>query len=538
MLQLIPKAEGGMEPSLRDPVSASALLDELRAADPATALTELGAWLESLKGAAGSDDGSASEVLSLVQEAGTPHVSALLTHYFGDIAEKPISREAEWKALFGYASSLAEATCGCAQRLTVAARQDPATLNAAAGCAVRGLRACRTLAKVCFIHYFDVPSSLWRLAYAVHAGAEQAGCAATTVYPHPSQKTATTVTQELLRLLMLQVSAPEMLAPEQIEVADRVAQQLGTDFILRPPSVADNPFCFAPGGDRAPQRAPGQASAEGPAMRGFGPGTGLDALARLHKQMRLTGSSDIKAFGKDIAPHAQLAAIEHLLHYWAATPPRAPHTHSRANGDLLIVHRYAQIAQRLADAESAAAGVRELAITSSDGAAAQPPEEWALRDVGGSELGADIPHLSGSWAKCGELVGVCVGATREWWLGTIRRMHAEPGKTLHADIAVFSRKPSNVCLRVLETGRTSTTGVESALASIGYNDVQGIMLRDVPPEAVGRPRLLLPLDGWKPERAYQVIAGEPARCLRVLQVLKRGPDYVGVSFEWIATPDH
>jgi hypothetical protein len=52
-------------------------------------------------------------------------------------------------------------------------------------------------------------------------GDAEADCAAKPVRMHAAQKAPTTVTQELLRLLMLQSSSPEMMAPEQIEVADR-----------------------------------------------------------------------------------------------------------------------------------------------------------------------------------------------------------------------------------------------------------------------------------------------------------------------------
>ncbi|TMH99549.1 MAG: hypothetical protein E6H39_07435, partial [Betaproteobacteria bacterium] len=74
------------------------------------------------------------------------------------------------------------------------------------------------LAKVCLVHYVSVPSKLWRLAYAVHGEAEKADCAATHVRMQASQKTQTSATQELLGLLMLQASSPEMMAPMEIEV--------------------------------------------------------------------------------------------------------------------------------------------------------------------------------------------------------------------------------------------------------------------------------------------------------------------------------
>jgi hypothetical protein len=536
MLEWIKKVGAGPDDPMRSPSAASALLANLRGADPVTALNDLSGWLESLKHAEDFDDRVRSEVLGLIQEAGAAHVSVLLGNYLGDLAERPVLRELKWKALFDYASSLTQVLCVCAGGLTAAAKEDASSLSASAASAVRGLRACRTLDKVCLVHYLSAPSSLWRLAYSVHAGAEAIGCATTAVHPHPSHKTATTVTQELLRLLMLQVSAPEMMAPEQIEVADRVTQQLGSDFTLRPTGVTDNVFCFDPESDLPPQRAIGPHPGQGAAMRYFGPGAGLDALARLHKQLGLANAAEVKAFGKDISSHAQVAAVEHLLLFWGPKPAYTPPAHSPASADLLIAHGYARICRHLSNVESAKGGSAALGIAAAEDAKPQTPEEWALRDAGGSELGAEIPQLSGSWARCGELLGVSVRGSNVWWLGVIRRMHAELGKSMHVDIAVFSRKPLVMSLRALGKGDEEGAAWETLTGGFASNYVTAILLPDVS-KAVGKLFLLLPPEGWKAGRVYEAIVGEPSRYLRISQLLKRGDDYVRAAFEWMSKPE-
>ncbi len=534
MLEWIKKVGADPDDPMRSPSAASALLANLRGADPVTALNDLSGWLESLKHAEDFDETVRSEVLGLIQETGAAHVSVLLGHYLADLAEKPVLRELKWKALFDYASGLTQVLCVCATGLTATAKKDASSLSTAAAAAVRGLRACRTLAKVCLVHHVSAPSNLWRLAYSVHAGAEAADCATTAVHPHPSHKTATTVTQELLRLLMLQVSAPEMMAPEQIEVADRVTQQVGSDFTLRPRGVTDNLFCFDPESDLPPQRAISPHPGQGPAMRYFGPGAGLDALARLHKQLGLANAAEVKAFGKDISSHTQVAAVEHLLLFWAPKPAYTPPAHSPATADLLIVHGYAQICQHLSNVESIK-GSAALGIAAPEDAKPQTPEEWALRDAGGSELGAEIPQLSGSWARCGTLVGVSVRGSNAWWLGVIRRMHAELGKSMHVDIAVFSRKPLVASLRVLGKGDEDEADWETLTGGFASNYVSAILLPDVS-QAVGKLNLLLPPEACKAGRVYEAMVGEPSRYLRILQLLKRGDDYARAAFEWISKP--
>ena len=226
MLEWIKKPEAGGEDPMRNPAAASAMLAELRERDPVTALSELGGWLGTLGNATDFDERGRTEILSLIQEAGAAHVAKLARQYLADVAEKQVVRETKWKAMLAYATRLAETLCASAQRLQALTKTDATAAGAAASGSVRALRACRMLAKVCLIHYVDVPASLWQRAYALHAGAEAAGCATTAVNPHRSQRISTSATEEFLRLLLLHATAPEALASEQVEIADRVMEQL------------------------------------------------------------------------------------------------------------------------------------------------------------------------------------------------------------------------------------------------------------------------------------------------------------------------
>ena len=141
MLEWIKKVGADPDDPMRSPSAAATLLANLRGADPVTALNELSGWLESLKHAEDFDQTVRTEVLGLIQETGAAHVSVLLGHYLGDLAEKPVLRELKWKALFDYASSLTQVLCVCANALTATAKKDASSLSASAAAAVRGLRA-------------------------------------------------------------------------------------------------------------------------------------------------------------------------------------------------------------------------------------------------------------------------------------------------------------------------------------------------------------------------------------------------------------
>jgi hypothetical protein len=455
------------------------------------------------------------------------HVAALLAHPSG----KSQARDSAWKSVFNYASKLAGELGASARLLARAAEKDASLrIHGAAACA-RSLSACRLFAKVCLIHYLSVPPKLWRLAYSVHAEAERIGCATTPVSLHIAHKTATTATQELLRLLMLQVSAPEMVPPEQIEVVDRVIEQIGEDFTLRPVGVADNPFCFDPAGDQAPRRAGGPQPGPSVGPRYFGAGMGFEALERIYKQLLAAKLADIKVFGKDIAPQAQVAAVQHLLMFWRVNCPYTPPAHAQAAGDLQVIHRYAQIWQQLFRA-SAGGG---LSLQAEDEESPQPPETWTLRDAGGNELGAEIPQPAADWAKCGEVVGVSLRGASAVWLGVIRRMHAEPGHNMHADIAVLSRTPRALSLRALLTHAEESVFSEASSRQFAFNRVRAIILADGS-DGGQAANLLLPSEGWKEGRVYEATVGESSRYLRAVQLLRRGEDYVRATFEWVAAP--
>ncbi len=514
---------------MRNPAAAAKLLAEMRGADPLTALNDLTAWLDEIKAIRDLDETIRSEILALIQEASDPHLAALLAPFFAKPAdEKKEGRESTWYPINKYLAALSGALCASAALLLKEAATNPSLQPPAAAAAARGLHACRLLAKVCLVRYLGAPPDLWRMAYAVHREAEAADCAGMPVRMHPAQKTTTTVTQELLRLLMLQSCSPEMMAPGQIEVADWVIEQLGGDFTLRPRGVADNPFCFDPAGEAPPRRAAAQPPDPDAGIRYFGPGMGYDALGRIYKQVGTTSSVEIKTFGKAIAPHLQLSAVQHLLAFWGEESPYTPPARAPATGTVRVVHGYAQTWQHLSRARTTTS---ELTLAEDGDVPAQAPETWTLQDTGGNELGVEIPQRSGDWARCGDVVCVSTGGNDEWWLGLIRSMHAEPGHGLHANIFIVSRDPQAMQLRTVIAKGEEDGITEETARQFSFNNVRAIILSDG--SATSRPpNMLLPPDSWKEGRVFEVKAEGTARYLRCTRLLRRGDDYVRATFDW------
>ena len=517
--------DGHLDASMRTSASAAKLLAGMRQADPAAVLEELVGWLEK---ALPHEAKARSEVLAQIHESGGAHVSALLAEFVGKpagVGRKP--EPSRWEALTRYLIVLARAFYGSAR----SPLKDPGSTQGlrlvAAADAARCLHVCRTLAKACLMRYLSVPAKLWRMAYSVHDKAQKAGSAETAIRLHASSTSTTSVTQELLRLLMLHSCAPEMMAPRQIEVTDRVVEQLGQDFTLRPPGVADNPFCFDPSSELPPRRTSGDAAGVG-ALRYFGAGAGLGALERLHRQLAVAKVEDVKAFGKDIDPYTQIAATRHLLAFWGPTCPYTPPPRSPATGVLHVIQGFSQVWQQLSRKRSVK---KELTLVEDGDGPSGAPESWALHDTGGNELGADVPVASGERARCGDLVAVSMDGN-EYWVAIIRALHAKRDGSMHATLAILSRDPAAVELRTLYEQHEDNAHSEQAAREFAFNRARAIVLAD-DPAASQTANLLIAPENWKEGRLYEATVDGSARRLRGVRLLRRGDDYARVTFQWV-----
>ncbi len=532
ILDWIKKDDGNPDHPMRSPAAAAKLLAELRKAEPLAALKDLTAWLDAIKAIPDRDERLRCEILSHIEEASYRHLSVLLAQYFAKQPGKQAEREASWHPLNNFLVELTVALCKSAVHLLREAATDPSLKPPAAADAVRALHACRMLLKFHLVRYLGVPPVLWRMAYSVHRNAESADCAGLPVRMHAVQKTATTVNQELLRLLMLQSCTPEMLTPEQIEVADWAIEQLGDDFTLRPPGTADNPFCFDPTGEGPPRRAASLAPNPDAGHRYFGIGTGYEALGRIHKQLATTGTAEIGTFGKALAPQVQLSAIQHLVGFLGAAPAYAPPERTPATGTLKVTHGYAQTWQHLSTA-----GTAKMVLTlAEDGdVPAQAPEAWALKDTGGHEIGAEIPQRLGDAVRCGDVVCVSPGDKDGYWLGVIRALHAESARGLHASIFIIGRNPRALSLRPVITKDEENAFSENSARQFAFNSVRAIILSDgsTPTQPAN---MLLPPEHWKDGRVFEATVGEAVRYLRCGRLLRRGDDYVRATFERAAPP--
>ena len=480
-----------------------------------TALTDLVANLQSAADA--EDPRERIDATGKIQEAGEPHFAILLAQYLDDAAGSYTAHEALWKSLASYQTRLTQVLCTVASSALTAES------------ATHALRATRALVKLHLFHYAPVPAKLWHIAYAIHASAEKNGFATTPVQAHADDHTMTSVEQELLRLLMLCVSSPDMLDHEQIEVADRAVERLGAEFTLRQPGVTDNPFCYEPGTSSGPRRVMGE---DVPTQaRYFGPGVGYDSLERMARQFGSETMDNFRPFGKDLSSLAQSTTVQHLLAFWRSDLPYAPPAHAPADGFILVVHGYGQVWQHVSEGN----GTGELSLLADSVLIRQAPETWQLRGEGGDELVAEVPQASRDWAKCGTVIGLTMNES-ERWVGLIRRLRAGSNGSLQADIAVLSSEPQAYSLREVLDKHGDGAFTEAASRQFGLSEIHTLILADETDDRQP-PNLIIKPDHWKAGRVYELQEDNVSRYLRGKKAIRYGADFIRGTFEWVSEPD-
>lgn len=481
--------------------------------DPATVLSGL---VTGLKAAADTKDPKERALaVGEIADLAVAPFSSLFAEYLSGKARTYAARETLWKSLTNYQSRMTQAACAAAAD----------ALSEAS--ATRALAAIRVLIKLYLVHYASVPAKMWNVAYKIHASAEQRGFATTSVRMGPAHHT-TTVEKELLRLLMLKISAPDMMTPEQIEVADRAVERLGDEFTLRPAGVADNPFCFEPATGFPPRRARGRELPD--STRYFGPGMGYDSLENMSKQMGATPDK-FRLFGNDLPPLMQSNAVQHLLTFWRIDCPYAPPQHAPAEGTIQLVHGFGAAWQYLSEANQ---DTSALSLVDASNTGPQPPESWKLRGEGDSEIGAEVPQASRLWAQCGTLTGLSV-RNGERWIGLIRRMHALENDGLEADIAILAREPKAYSLHEVITKGDDAAFSDAASRQFGMSAVNAIIIADGSDERQP-PNILLPAEHWKMGRLFEIQQEDGSKFLRATKLLRHGGEFVRAMFEWTSPP--
>lgn len=538
--------DGKPDHPMFDVKEASKLLADLPKDDTFKALDEITSWLTSVKDTPNFRPEVRAEILMLLDETGQPFHAELLREYLGAPHLQDFQGLHQWQGLHGYMHALAEAYAVCVSEYRQAEKKPLALKESMPVICVRLLRAVGEQMKLEMMRYVEVDPSAWNQLCSCYSFAEASQIAEAMVYAYPKQAIHTSPQKELLRALMLYVSSPGTLAPDQIEVSYRIAGRLVSSFDFKAEPDPDCMYFI----DLCRPGAPGntdnklQSTAD---MRFFGAVRAVPKIKSIIDQNEHSLIQQEQRFGNEFTPSGKLTVLKHLQTYWGKDQPHRHQERKGISATIEVVHSFRTIGQLVACidldhvanlSEKDAATLKEQSKINlaADDDAKYTTETWAISNVSTNGIGGIIPKTAGAWVKIGALCGLKPPNGQLWWIGMIRRLQTDPKGAVHVGIEILAKKPLSIWLRALGKDAEKVSNWETSSGSFEYDYLPVILLPDAYNSYVNATMLMEP-DSYVPDNIYEMMMGEKSRDIKLTSLLAEGEDYEQVSFQWL-NPAH
>jgi hypothetical protein len=531
------------------------MLEELPRDDPLKALEELSFWLDSVRSADSFRLTDQLAVLKSLDEAAQP-----ITRHLGDKYRRAsrmnlLEENRIWLVSFEFWKRVAAAYLHCIEQFEERVPGAEAIRGDLVLISTRAVRALAQQNKWLYARYRPYDERIWtELAHLyLLAQAQSFGRSLVTAYPGEAVKT--TLVQEYLRALMLAVSAPDGLTPEQIEMADRVVTLFGGAFTLAETPQQDSMFYVDLSGRQPPARLI-KGTLLNAAMRFLSSGNAakkLEALAaQIRQGMALTGTG-LEEFDR----HSLLEVLDSLQDYWAAEPAQRRFLRKKVVLRVQVVHGFKEIRRKIASLErSAVSGEpgnrdilyqerldlklygfvtektkRTMAEAATRAVATEKEEEatesWLVENISECGYGAVIQNVGQDWVRVGMLIGMKPEGSQKWVVGVVRRLTRDRRHQVYVGIQAIDREAISARLRPVG-------------ASVSAWDLTGdTMVHDIvpafvlvrAPHCVGEENTLLLEKGtFAVGKSYDLLMSAGARTIRLEKLLEEGVDFQRVSF--------
>lgn len=521
---------------------AKKLLAELPKDDPFKALEETTAWITSVTDTAGFKAGLRIDLIKLLDETAQPLHARILKEYLAAPHLQDFQGMHLWKTMHHFTAELARAFDACLAACKGDELMPYEVKELQPLLCVRLMRALAEQLKLELMRYLDVSNDLWQRLYTCYADAEAGQYARASLYAYPGYAVHTSPHHELLRALVFYESSPANLAPDQIEVAFRICARMVSFFDLTLQRDLTSEYCVDLANPCAPMAVDDQIVPT-PTMRFFTPLRALPRISEIIHQHERGGLEEERRFGSEFTPQGKLTVLKHLLIYWNKYHPRRSVERRGISANVDIAHGFRAIirlvprvdlneSSGLSKEETAALTARaEFAILREEGPA-YVPETWTVVDASVSGVGALIPRPAGAWVKVGSLIGLKAHNTPAWWVGVIRRLHADPDNIMHAGIEILGKKSLAVWLRVLGKGAERIANWETSSGSFKYDYYPAILLPDAQNSYL-HATMLLESGTYSEGKIFEIMVGEKSRDVELTTLEGEGEDYELVKFRWL-----
>ncbi len=517
------------------------LLSELPRDNSFKALEEITSWLASVKDTPGFRPELRTEIVMLLDETGQPLHAELLHSYLGAPHLQDFRGLHLWQGINAFIKVLAEAYAVCVGEYQETEKKSLELKELIPVVCVRLLRAIAGQMKLELMRYVEVEQSAWTQLFNYYSFAEANQLADTMVYAYPGHVIHVSPQMELLRALVLHVSSPETLAPDQIEVSYRITGRLVNFFDFKAAPDPDCAYFIDLSKPGAPIRVDGRLEPS-QSMRFFGAVRALPALEKIIDQNERSLISQEQRFGNEFTPEGKLTVLKHLRMYWAKEPPHRHQERRDISVTIEVVHGFRTISKLVAKmdpgnalnlSEKDATALKEkssIKLAADD--ADYTTEVWTILDVSTGGVGGVLPKNAGAWVKIGDLCGIKATNNPLWWVGLIRRIQTDHKGMVHVGIEFLAKKPLSVWLRTLGKGAEKVSNWESSSGSFEYDYLPAILLPDAN-NSYANATMLMESGKYVSEAIYQVMMGEKSRDIRLTGMLEEGEDFEQVSFQWL-----
>lgn len=516
------------------------LLADLPETNPGQALDEIVTWIESVSQTPGFRPELRAAVLRVLEDTGQRFEEALLSQYLNGARIHDHRSRDRCQKSFAFRAALSEAYLAClVEDFGIENEARPGDDEDLMTVLCRGIRCTALQEKVRHLNYQGVDNQVWGRLYRYYRMAEKAGFENRSAKPYRAEQNATTPQQELLRPLMLEISALESLAPEHVDLAARMVARIAGSFSIANAPSAAHPYCI----DVAQAVSPFQysdAPPSAPTARFFGPGTGIDRLKELLDREAANPLPGDRKEGQEFSRWDVVRVLKHLVLYWGHDRPFRLNKRTRAQGKIYILHSLDAIRRVVIQvgtdqfaAIEATYAERGQALSLAAEELEVAPEVWPEKDVSENGVGVEVPQKHGEWVKIARLCAVKRADSDYWWVGVIRRLDARAGSTVSAGIQILSKNPSSMWLKLMGKEGQLASNWATSTGSHRYDYVNAVMLESEGETSATGSTIAIDPKEYVPDMVCEALIGEKTRLIKLGAQRDSGDDFVIVAFSWV-----
>lgn len=462
---------------IEDEAAAGRMLAELAGRDPAAALADITHTAATMNETDSFTPRRRARVLMVLDDAARAYWRALGEEYLTRGGRPDEGRDGDRAILRALFESAAEFANGYALALLPAEKDSAWVADNYAQVAVRNMRwLARRLTLANMLQLSDA-DGIWASVHRLYLEAVDRKAERATLPVFPGDPFPSSIKQEYVRLLLLEIASPGSMRGREVELAFRITGRIAAAAKLEEGDVPGAVFGIVPRDSKRPVPV----KRLGPATRALR----LDSsncLPRLRLALERDAGRDPSEtdtlYGGEFTLRERNAMLQRLIDAWGPNPPQRRTQRVRLTSTARVLAGFDAVAKvtPLADQGPWTGGGREpggeLRIQLDDTeeaafrtkATAERQNPARLLDASSSGMGISIRRGDAKWAALGALVAACVDPGHEWSIGVLRRLSSE-GEELRLGIQVLSRQPKLVWFK-LETVRRETVWDE-ALAGQG-----------------------------------------------------------------------